>query len=72
MDEKRPQDLSETSSLEKEQVTRLENGGTSELKRKYLRAGLKAEDADFLLNMSTKEKDAIYRKVDYRVVPMLA
>ena len=65
-------DVSETSSLEKAQISQLEHGDLSEQKRKYLSAGLKPEDADFLLSLSPKEQSAIYRKVDFRVVPMLA
>lgn len=64
-------DVSETVSLEKEQIYQIENG-SSEEKRKYLRAGLTSEDADFLLDLTPKQKSAIYHKVDVRVVPMLA
>lgn len=66
------EDISETSSLEKTQISQLEHGAYSEQKRKYVSAGLKPEDADFLLSLSPKEQSAIYRKVDFRVVPMLA
>lgn len=63
-------DVSETVSLEKEQIYQIENG-SSEEKRKYLRAGLTSEDADFLLDLTPKQKSAIYHKVDVRVVPMV-
>jgi hypothetical protein len=46
--------------------------GASETKRQYMLRGLTSDEADFLLNLSEKEKSQIYRKVDYRVVPMLA
>merc|ERR1711974_92193 len=64
-------DSSETVSLEKEQVAHVEDG-ISEQKRKYLRAGLSSEDADFLLDLTPKQQSAIYHKVDIRLVPMLA
>lgn len=66
------EDDSSVSSLEKEQISQVENGDVSEQKRKLLSAGLTSEDADFLLNMTPKEQSAIYHKVDFRVVPMLA
>lgn len=65
-------DVSETSSLEKHQISQLEQGDTSEQKRKYLSAGLTPDDAEFLCSLSPREQSAIYRKVDFRVVPMLA
>lgn len=46
--------------------------GFSETKKQYMQRGLTAEEADFLLSLSEKEKSQIYRKVDYRLVPMLA
>lgn len=67
----REHDVSETVSLEKERATMVEHG-LSEEKRKYLRAGLSSEDADFLLDMTPKQQSAIFHKVDRRVVPMLA
>jgi len=63
-------EVSETISLEKEQVYRAEYG-MSEEKRKYLRAGLSSEDADFILDMPLKQQSAIYHKVDRRLVPMV-
>lgn len=64
-------DISDSSSLEKEDVYQIENG-MSEEKRMYLAKGLTSDDADFLLSLTTKQKNAIYRKVDIRLVPMLA
>lgn len=63
---------SEVSSLEKTQVTQVEDAGISEQARTYLRAGLSHEDTDFLLSLTAKEQNKIYHKVDRRVVPMLA
>jgi hypothetical protein len=44
----------------------------SPLKREYMLRGVTSEEADFLLSLSEKEIKQIYRKVDLRVVPMLA
>jgi hypothetical protein len=44
----------------------------SETKIQYLQRGLSAQDADFLLSLSEKEQNQIFRKVDFRLVPMLA
>lgn len=65
-------DVSEVSSLEKNQVTQVEDAALSEQARKYTRAGLSHEDAEFLTNLTPKEQNKIYHKVDRRVVPMLA
>ncbi|KAF9894341.1 hypothetical protein FE257_007844 [Aspergillus nanangensis] len=50
----------------------LKDVGFPEEKRQYIDRGLSPEEADFLLSLSDKEKDKIYRKVDIRLVPMLA
>lgn len=65
------------NDLEKEQPLYVEELGVAEdpmsdTKRKYLQRGLTSEEADFLLSLSDKEKNQIYRKVDFRLVPMLA
>jgi hypothetical protein len=44
----------------------------SETKRLYLDRGLTPDEADFLLSLSEKEQSKIFRKVDFRLVPMLA
>lgn len=65
-------DLTKESSLKVEQYIELENAGISDTKRQYLQRGLSPEEADFLLSLSEKEESKIYRKVDVRLVPMLA
>ena len=57
---------------QKDEVSYLEDANVPEQKRKYIQTGLSAEDADFLLDMLLKQQNAIFRKVDFRVVPMLA
>lgn len=53
-------------------VDHIEDGEKSAKYNKYLEAGLSEEDASFLVSFSAKEERAIFRKVDWRVVPMLA
>ncbi|KAF2736694.1 MFS general substrate transporter [Polyplosphaeria fusca] len=50
----------------------VEKGGKTALYGRYLGAGLMEDDAWFLCRFSKAEDRAIYRKVDCRVVPMLA
>lgn len=50
----------------------IEDGEKSARYNRYLEAGLSEEDASFLVSFSAKEERAIFRKVDWRVVPMLA
>ena len=57
--------------LHLEQLVDLENP-MSETKVRYMQHGLTSEEADWLLSLSEKEKSQIYRKVDFRLVPMLA
>jgi hypothetical protein len=53
-------------------VKHIEDDPTSAKHQEYLHAGLTREDADFLVSVSKSEERAIFRKVDWRVVPMLA
>lgn len=55
---------SETISLEKQ--------NSEPVKRTALRSGLSSEDAEWLADVSPEQQKKIYRKVDYRLVPMLA
>ena len=64
-------------ATEKELPLHLEELGdpenpVSDTKRQYIQHGLSSDEADFLLSLSEKEKSQIYRKVDFRLVPMLA
>jgi hypothetical protein len=65
---------SSDSTLEKvdADVKHIEDDATSAKHEEYLHAGLTVEDADFLVSVSKSEERAIFRKVDWRVVPMLA
>ena len=38
----------------------------------YMRAGLSSEEAQFLYDVPENEKDRIFHKVDWRLLPMLA
>lgn len=68
----REEEVSEVSSLEKAEANQVEDAARSEQARKYIRAGLSQEDANFLLDLTPKEQNKIFHKVDRRVVPMLA
>lgn len=46
--------------------------GKSGKYEEYYNAGLNEEEARFLSSFTPKEEKKIFRKVDYRVVPMLA
>lgn len=63
-------DVDET--LKSQNATHIEDGEQSVRWEKYIHAGLGDEDARFLISFSKKEERAIYRKVDWRVVPMLS
>jgi hypothetical protein len=69
--------LSAVPAMDKEKSMHLEElvdagDPQADTKRQYIQRGLTLEEADFLLSLSEKEKDHIYRKVDFRLVPMLA
>ena len=50
----------------------LEVGKYSAQHEEYVRAGLTHEEADFITGHTAAQEKAIFRKVDYRVVPMLS
>lgn len=50
----------------------VEDGEKAAKYEQYINAGLNEEDSRFLISFSKAEERAIYRKVDWRVVPMLA
>lgn len=62
------------SSMEKDQsgIQHVEDGFRQDKFDGYREKGLTDEDAHFLLRFRRKEETAIYRKVDCRVVPLLA
>lgn len=51
-------------------ISHVEHGKQSNTS-KWHEAGLSEEEASFLANVSPEEESKIYRKIDYRVVPML-
>lgn len=53
-------------------IDHLEVGKQSTTFAKWHEAGLTEEEAHFLANVSPEEEKKIIRKIDYRVVPMLA
>lgn len=55
-----------------EHAHHIEDGEKSAKYEQYLNAGLSDEDARFLIGFTKKEERAIYRKVDYRLVPLLS
>jgi hypothetical protein len=50
----------------------LEDGKHSAQHEEYVRAGLNHEEATFLTSHTKAQEAAIFRKVDFRVVPMLS
>jgi hypothetical protein len=66
---------SDSGSIAKETDTdfkHVECGPAQAKHETYRQAGLTEEDAEFLARFTAKEERAIYRKVDFRVVPMLS
>jgi hypothetical protein len=74
-----PQDPTLTDSrsdvdeaLKNQDAHHIEDAEQAAKYEKYINAGLTEDDARFLIGFSKKEERAIYRKVDWRVVPILS
>jgi hypothetical protein len=66
-----PYDLKAGTSSHTASTIEHAEDGTAKDTAKWCEAGLAVEEARFLATVSEKEASRIYRKVDFRVVPML-